>query len=170
MATDRCVMQPNFTRVNDCARELHSRYKLVQPPFDPEAVAEAEGFDVVYSKFESDVSAHLSGYSDANTNTIVVNIEQSPARKMFTIAHELAHLLLHKDYVKDDGRYQLLPRRNFYSAEKPIEEKEADAFAAEFLVPLSVLKKYKGLASDHELARLFAVSSEVIANRSKWLR
>ncbi len=163
-------MRADFKRVNDTARKLHAKYKLTNPPFDPEAIAEAEGFDVVYSEFAKDVGPHISGYSDANTNTIVVNVAQSPARKIFTIAHELGHLLLHRDYVKDDGRYQLLPRKNFYSEDKPVEEKEADAFAAEFLVPVSVLLKYKPLATDNELARLFAVSGEVIANRSKWLK
>jgi Zn-dependent peptidase ImmA (M78 family) len=162
-------MRPDYKKVNEAARALHAKYRLDSPPFDPESIAEAEGFRVIYDDFAPEVSPHLSGYSDANTNRIVVNRAISPSRKIYTIAHELAHLLLHTDYVKDDGRYQILPRKNFYSEEKPIEEKEADAFAAEFLVPLRVLRQYKDAASDFELARMFAVSGEVIANRSKWL-
>lgn len=162
-------MPADYQRVNRTARQLLAKYELTTPPFDPEAIAEAEGFDVIYRNFDADISAHISGYSDANTDSIYVNKAIPPSRKIFTIAHELAHLILHRDYVRNDGLYQVLPRRNFYGEEKPVEEKEADAFAAELLVPLECLRRYKLLASDDELARLFAVSGEVIENRSKWL-
>lgn len=162
-------MSADFKRVNRTARELLAKYKLTTPPFDPEEIAEAEGFDVIYREFEPEISAHISGYSDANSNSIYVNKAIPARRKIFTIAHELAHLLLHRAYVTDEGRYLVLPRRNFYGSDKPIEEKEADAFAAELLVPLEVLRKYKSLASDDELARLFAVSGDVVTHRSKWL-
>lgn len=162
-------MRPNYDRVNREARALHAKYRLKRPPFDPEFIAEAEGYDVVYADFDASTSPHISGYSDANTNSIVVNRAISPARKIYTIAHELAHLILHRDYVHDDGRYKVLPRRNFYGTDKPVEEKEADAFAAEFLVPLKVLRDYENVASDSELAKMFAVSGEVITNRRQWL-
>jgi Zn-dependent peptidase ImmA (M78 family) len=162
-------MRPDFARANRAAEQLRDKYKLTVPPFDPEAIAEAEGFDVIYRDFNGEVGKAISGYSDANTNSIYVNKAIAPARKVFTIAHELAHLILHRDYVNDDGRYQVFPRRNVYGEVKPPEEKEADAFAAELLVPLPLLERYKPLASDDELALIFAVSNEVIVNRSKRL-
>jgi Zn-dependent peptidase ImmA (M78 family) len=71
---------------------------------------------------------------------------------------------MHSEYAKS-GEYKVLPRRNSYVGVKPPEEREADAFAANLLVPESMLKAYKGVASVSELATLFAVSEQVIVNR-----
>ena len=63
---------------------------------------------------------------------IVVNSEKgiSIERQIFTIAHELGHLVLHKT------SYQ-----NCVEVENKEEEDEANAFAGAFLVPEAALKK-----------------------------
>jgi Zn-dependent peptidase ImmA (M78 family) len=56
--------------------------------------------------------------------TVVLTADKSSAlRTRFTTAHELAHLLLHADVIPGDIRH----------------EREADAFAAEFLMPAAVI-------------------------------
>ena len=47
-------------------------------------------------------------------------------------------------------------------------EKEANAFAADLLVPLNMLHLYRKYATEEDLAKLFAVSSEVIRYRLKF--
>lgn len=86
----------------------------------------------------------------------------------FTIAHELAHYILHRSWAESQS-YRVMPRRNIYTGPKPPQEQEADAFASHLLVPRDILRKYKGIASISELSRMFAVSEDVIMHASKWL-
>jgi Zn-dependent peptidase ImmA (M78 family)/DNA-binding Xre family transcriptional regulator len=63
---------------------------------------------------------------------IVVNSEEgiSVERQLFTIAHELGHLILHKSSYKNPDE-----------VENEVEEHEADLFAGTFLVPAEALEK-----------------------------
>ena len=161
-------MPANFDRAKREAERLIERYGYTKPPIDPEAIAEAESVRVLYATFNGEIGDKLSGYSDAASASIVINKDIAPNRKIFTIAHELGHHLLHRDYLADDGSYQVFPRFNEYGAVKPPEEQEADAFAASLLVPIKMLKRYKDVASVSELASMFCVSEAVILNRLKW--
>src|SRR5699024_7167042 len=53
--------------------------------------------------------------------------QKTPERSRFDIAHELGHLVLHHNSTGGDN---------------PQQEKEADAFASEFLIPQAALKAY----------------------------
>ena len=66
----------------------------------------------------------------------------------------------------DDLR--LLPNARLHAVASTSQER-ADAFAAELLVPLDMLRKYVDFASPSELAAMFMVSRDVILNRMKWL-
>ncbi|ASY64645.1 hypothetical protein SJ05684_c32230 [Sinorhizobium sojae CCBAU 05684] len=104
---------------------------------------------------------------DFQTKTIYINREIPPNRKTFTIAHELGHAILHEDYVKSMN-YEAMPRSN-YHASKPVEEVEADVFAACLLVPKSMLGLYKNFADPNELAEMFAVSPDVVVHQLKYV-
>jgi Zn-dependent peptidase ImmA (M78 family) len=164
-------MAASFKRAQAEAERLLAKYRIEKPPIDPEAIAEAEGVGVVYSHFHGRVGEELAGFSQRYPHPrIIVNAEMSAARKTFTIAHELGHHILHSHYVEDEGNYRVLPRRNEYGDEgKPDEEKEADAFAANLLVPLRMLKRYKDFASPSELANMFLVSKDMMLHRLKWM-
>lgn len=162
-------MGADWTKAKNAAAKVVRDYGLVQPPVDPEAIAEAMGIDVVYANFSPAAKDKISGFIQFDPTRIVVNKDIHPNRMTFTIAHELAHYLLHQEYAKSQS-YQVMPRRNAYSAAKPAEEQEADCFAAELLVPMDMLKSYKDFASSRELARIFAVSEDVILNRMKRLQ
>lgn len=169
--SDGADMPANFKRAQGEAEKLLAKYRIKSPPIDPEALAEAEGVEVVYSRFNGEVGKLLSGFSQLFQDgraRIIVNADLPAPRKVFTIAHELAHLLLHHHYVEDGERYQVLPRRNDYGDEsKPDEEREADAFAANLLVPLHMLREYKDFASPSELAGMFLVSKDMMLHRLK---
>lgn len=158
----------DYQKVASKVREAHR--KLGQtPPFDPEKVAESMGIRVLYANLAAPYDKKVSGYYRKRDNTIIINREISPARMVFTIAHELGHAMLHEEYIKSEN-YKPVFRTNKHLSRKPMEEMEADAFAANFLVPLSVLSRYKDLAEVGELADMFAVSEEVIENRLDLLR
>lgn len=158
------MAKPDFARASDEARRLLKKYGYNNPPVDPERIAEAEGLRVVYAEFEHPDNENVSGFFRLADKTIVVNNEISDSRITFTIAHELAHYCLHQEYIKSND-YIPMPRNNSYDGEKPTEEIEADTFAANLLVPLHMLRQYRAFASNAELAKLFFVSDEVIANR-----
>lgn len=68
---------------------------------------------------------------------ILVNLSESPARRRFTIAHELAHYVLHRDGQK------LYAHRDMKagSENKAKIESEANYFAANILMPESEVKR-----------------------------
>jgi len=162
-------MPANFDRARKSARDLLDKYQITKAPIDPEVISEREGIDVVYATFREDISDQVAGFSEPHNGRIVVNRALNLNRKTFTIAHELGHHKLHSEYLDDEGRYQIFPRMNDYIGVKPPEEQEADAFAAELLVPLNLLRKYVDFATPAELAAMFMVSRDVILNRIKWL-
>jgi len=161
-------MPANYERAKKAARETLAKYGLTTPPFDPEAIAEAMNVNVVYTRFGGAHGGAISGFLQFDPPQIVINLDQQPNRKTFTIAHELGHYVLHQDYARSQN-YQVMPRNNYYGEQKPDEEKEADVFAAHLLVPMRALQRYQDVASTSELARLFAVSEDVIMNRLKWV-
>jgi len=160
-------MPANYERAKKAARDTLAKYGLTTPPFDPEAIAEAMNVNVVYTRFGGTNGNAISGFLQFDPPQIVVNLDQPPNRKTFTIAHELGHYVLHQDYARSQN-YRVMPRNNYYDGQKPDEEKEADVFAAHLLVPMRALQRYQDIASTSELARLFAVSEDVIMNRLKW--
>lgn len=164
-------MAADYNRAKAEAAKLLKKYKITKAPIDPESIAQAEGVDVVYANFHGNIADQVAGFSEPMNGRIVVNRDLNTNRKTYTIAHELGHHVLHKQYLDDEGAYQVFPRMNSYDGRpKPPEEQEADAFAAALLVPMDMLRQYVHLASTSELARMFLVSEEVILNRMKWLR
>lgn len=156
----------NYRRAQQAAEKLLDKYGIRNAPIDPEVIAEGEGVDVVYAGFAGRANEKVSGFINPNEGRIYVNKDIPANRKTFTIAHELGHHVLHRDYTRS-GEYRILPRLDEYDEGKPDEEKEADAFAANLLVPMKLLQRYKDHASVPELARMFLVSQAVILNRLK---
>lgn len=163
------IVKADWNKAKAKAAAVLNQYRITTPPVDPEAIAEAMGVKVVYANFAPGTKDRVSGFIQFDPLRIVVNNEISPNRMTFTIAHELAHYLLHREWARSNA-YEVLPRQNEYGRKKPAEEQEADCFAAELLVPASMLERYRDYATPKELARLFAVSEDVILNRFKSLR
>ena len=157
---------PNYDLARNEARRVLSEFGIVEPPVDPEEIAESLGVDVIFASFNPEVSRKISGFidfeeGDEPSARIVVNKNMSPKRMNFTIAHELGHFLMHQEYAKSN-EYRILPRSNHHSSDKPNEEKEADAFAAELIAPKGMLMRYKRIASLPELSSIFVASEEML--------
>ncbi|MDH6250986.1 Zn-dependent peptidase ImmA (M78 family)/DNA-binding XRE family transcriptional regulator [Chryseobacterium sp. H1D6B] len=92
-------------------------------------ILEKQGVVVHFFDFNKDLK--ISGVSFITPDgipLIIINNSIPNSRKRFTLAHELAHLLMHyKGGIIDENRDL---------------EKEADRFASEFLVPTKEIKKY----------------------------
>lgn len=134
------------------------------PPVNIEGIASVLGLKVWESKslplgiagklFRDEHNGGESRYS------IVVRADDPLVRKRFTVAHEIAHYLLHRHLFHgeliDDALYRS-------TLSTPIEA-QANAFAADLLMPRHLLRQFEGRSST-ELAVLFQVSEEAMSIR-----
>ncbi len=161
-------MSPNFSKAIDKSKEVLSSFGVDSPPVPLIDIVTSYGIDIVYADFSPIPKGNeIAGFIDLDRNKIFVNKSDSPSRQRFTIAHEFGHYLLHESYVRDEKRYAVLLRRPLKDLNYSEEEKEANCFAANLLVPNEILSKYKDLPNGI-IASLFAVSEDVVKyNRKK---
>lgn len=94
---------------------------------------------------------------------IYVNAKHSKVRRRFTIAHEVAHFVLHRDLIGDGITEDALYR----SGLSDTVEREANGLAAEILMPEHLVRAWvaKGLTNATELANMFEVSRQAMEFR-----
>jgi Zn-dependent peptidase ImmA (M78 family) len=95
--------------------------------------------------------------------SIVVNKTESRARKRFTIAHEIAHFILHRDDITDGLVEDALFRGGLSSKQ----ETQANQLAAEILMPFPLIEQLmaQGNRTIEELAEALEVSKAAISIR-----
>lgn len=90
-------------------------------------ILENDKYYIFYNVFGRN-SFSGAAYKKDGIKFIIINSSQSKGRQNFTLAHELGHIILHdKDIFDITAEYEKL-------------EKEADFFAANFLIPEHLLK------------------------------
>ena len=157
----------------EATRLLAETGQEVDLPVDVAAIARHLDAQVVEEKFDRAVSGML--YRDGDHVVIGVNSAHVDRRRRFTIAHEIGHLVLHK------GRPLVLDhvRVNFRDANSStasdLEEIQANAFAAEILMPKDqVIANARRLLADDsmteaaviaDLAQGFDVSEQAMEYR-----
>ncbi|WP_170288224.1 ImmA/IrrE family metallo-endopeptidase [Marilutibacter maris] len=133
------------------SRLAHS--DLLRTPVDVYSVAEFLGLEVQ----EEVMDDELSGYIEPRKSgwVIGVNSYHHPNRQRFTVAHEIAHFLLHKP--KERHLDVTFARR---SGGRNKMEAEADSFAANLLMPESEVRDLisGGETSLDRIAGRFGVS------------
>ncbi len=83
--------------------------------------------------------AEAVGYLDKVTKTVYIKLDISQERKNFTLAHELGHILMHKDM---QVMHRQVARKKGHP--RPKLEQEADYFASCWLMPkLLVIKHFQ---------------------------
>lgn len=140
-------------------------------PVPVEALARSLEATLTFEAYDGDVSGML--YRTEDQAVIGVNSSHAPTRQRFTIAHELGHLVMHKGQEMFIDRFA---RVNWRNGESNREEMEANAFAAELLMPRKFVEQHVEkvvAARKHvspqdlvdELARSFRVSPEAMSYR-----
>jgi Zn-dependent peptidase ImmA (M78 family) len=118
------------------ARDLLIRLDVTQPPVPVERIAHELGAEVQRRPNGPDISGLLyRDDSQANVVVIGVNEDESPVRQRFTIAHEIGHLQLHKGRQLWVDRSVRVNLREAGEHSRGGEEREANWFAAELLMP-----------------------------------
>ena len=85
----------------------------------------------VYTAKGMDYPSIILFDKDKNEYKIFVNADENSNRQRFSVSHEIAHFILHKDKIQT---YGCVGRKNCMSLTSS-EEKEADTFGAEILMP-----------------------------------
>jgi Zn-dependent peptidase ImmA (M78 family) len=153
------------------AIELLEQLQVTEPPVPVEDLARRLGTRLTYESFDGDVSGML--YRDNDHSVIGVNSTHPPTRQRFTVAHEIGHFVMHKGKPIFVDRFA---RVNWRNGQSDREEVDANAFAAELLMPRRLviqeidrtLDRLGNITPDllvKELAKRFHVSSEAMTYR-----
>lgn len=105
--------------------------KIEKGNIDIVQLAKSCNIKVIGKELEHDESAYICYNSNTNNFSIYVNPNHCKERQRFSIAHELAHFILHNDKVREFGQ---VDRQGNYSLSKD-EEDAADCLAANILMP-----------------------------------
>jgi Zn-dependent peptidase ImmA (M78 family) len=154
--------RPDYRKVKRVVADILEEYGFEHPPVNPVSIARDKGIDINFARFGGNFG-DVSGFYDPSENAIYVNEQDPPLRQTFTIAHELAHALLHAEWASGDN-YKVFRRDTPENPDDP-REKEANAFAAHLLVPRHMLDQYYADLPASDLSKLFAVSVLTIKNR-----
>ena len=127
-----------MTEAEKLARQLLENEGVLVPPVPVADLARRQGAQLSFEPFKGGISGML--YRDPKRKVIGVNSFHAPTRQRFTIAHELGHLLLHETraMIVDTHVYR---RDEVSSRGTKKEEREANAFAAELLMPADFVEK-----------------------------
>lgn len=129
-------------KIESAAEELLAKLDVREVPTPIEEIARA-----LQIRISRGPSADFSGLLIRKDGRalIGINSNEAPVRQRFTIAHEIAHFILHP---QQDAFVDYRKERNEGEA-KPPKERHADMFAAALLMPRkSLLKDFRRLAKD----------------------
>lgn len=157
------LMKPDYRRAEREAIGLLNGSGIFEPPVNPVDIARNINVGVRFVKFSGE-SEGVSGLYDPSQDAILVNQDDAGVRQTFTIAHELGHKVLHEEWAKSEA-YKVL-WRDLRRQTKDRWEQEANAFAANLLMPRQMVDTYRKVPLS-VLAKIFAVSEEVAGYRLK---
>jgi Zn-dependent peptidase ImmA (M78 family) len=121
--------------------EIIATERNSKPPIDVETIAKSMGLEINYEQMICD---GLIEENSPNKYLIRVNERSGKLRQRFTIAHEMAHLM-----VKTGNRFAIVrllernfPRKKGLSFDWSNDEKLCDLIAASILIPPGIAKQF----------------------------
>lgn len=131
--------------IRSTVEQLLTDHNIYSAPVNVEQIASACGAVIRYEPAEDNLCGFL--LRDHTQKKIIIGINKSHPenRQRFTIGHELGHLLLHEgNKFHVDYKFRLKLDNDKAPKETSEEEKEANLFAAELLMPASFIKQDLG--------------------------
>ncbi len=157
------------------AEKILQDHGVRTPPVPIDKIAKSLGAELRFSPLDDELSGMI--YIKDGVPIIGVNSLHHPNRQRFTIAHEIAHLVLHKDLITAsvhvDKDFPVLMRGTTASLGTDETEIDANNFAAELLIPKYLLDQARtGKTFDIDddrpmeaLAKKFRVSKKMLEYR-----
>lgn len=110
------------------------------PPVPIDTIAKRLGARIQRAPLPDDLSGLVYREGPADEPIIGVNSLHPKVRQRFTVAHEIAHLWLHKETTAHVDRGFILYFRNKSSSKGDTKEIHANKLAAELLIPERFIK------------------------------
>lgn len=164
--------RPRYGRIEQLTDALLVQTGVASPPVPVDRIIAAQGITIEPSASLGDVSGLV--LRRGNEIIIGVNKKQVPVRQRFTLAHELAHALLHHgEEVRFDKSFRVNLRSETSGLGVNVEEIEANHFAACLLMPRrfieadpqAALVDVEDLQAVKELANRYRVSPHAMSIR-----
>lgn len=123
-------------RLSDKEKDIILNYQKT-PPVLLGGLARDLGIIVKRATLPTGISGEIKISSEAKSGYMIrVNRHESKARQRFTLAHEIAHFLLHKEQIGDGIEDSVLYR----SSLSDTIEREANRFAADIIMPWHLIQ------------------------------
>ncbi|MDV4183793.1 ImmA/IrrE family metallo-endopeptidase [Rhizobium brockwellii] len=130
-------MSAKIAEAIEAARKVLSDHGIKSAPVPVDRIIKAKGIALEYAPLEPELSG--MAYIKDGIAIIGLNSLHHPNRQRFSAAHELGHHELHADILSSavhvDRGFQVLLRDDVSSLGISDKEREANAFAAELLMP-----------------------------------
>lgn len=157
--------------VTDKLRILNDYLDNSDAPIQTAPLAKEMGIRVFNAAWPDDISGKIQKDEKLGGSSgfaIFVNKDHHANRRRFTIAHEIAHYVLHEEQIGDGIFDDALYRSGLSNSI----EAQANSLAADILMPWRILNRYissnindDGEPNIEELARIFQVSQQSMGFR-----
>lgn len=135
----------NKLTFNEAVEKIISKNQVAAAPIPVVAIARNLGFSVYKMKFKdrniagimADAAIPVSPFREKRV--MVINREDYPTRQNFTVAHEIAHFVLH---CSSSNNFYERYMHDVDKDQKSDVEKMADSFAANLLMPERMVREY----------------------------
>lgn len=132
-------------KIRELIDEILKEGGVDSPPVPVDVLIRRQGIEIARKNLDDETSGFV--YVDSKTNSTVIglNVSHSKTRQRFTLAHELGHFVMHKTtggHLHVDEKDFFVRFRDKHSGDgSDQQEKEANAFAAELLMPKHFLER-----------------------------
>jgi Zn-dependent peptidase ImmA (M78 family) len=170
-------------QIRQLVETLLAQHRITNGAVPVDAIARNLGIEIRLDKVDDGLSGFIVRDKESRKAIIGANKSHHPHRRRFTIAHELGHFLLHEGHMvhldENRGAYRINLRSSESAGGEDNDEKEANLFAAELLMPVAFLQedlvgKDLDLLEDSDflekLARKYKVSVQALTFRLAYLR
>jgi len=164
--------------IRETVESLLAKHRVTDGEVPIEKIVSSYGIELKLDKVDDELSGFLVRDQQIKRSVIGANKSHHPHRQRFTIAHELGHYLLHKGQTVHLDETRQAFTINLRDAEsskgEDNDEREANLFAAELLMPAKFLKRdLESLALDllqdgsvlEKLAKKYKVSTQALTFR-----
>ena len=150
------------------ALRVLDKYGITEPVVDVVEIANGEGIKIKEVEMPEEYK-NVAGFYDKKEKTIFIAVNDTPQRKLFSVAHELGHIFL--NHQNATVLYRITREDTNYSKE----EREANSFAAHLLMPEYMINeymdKYDLRRSDYKImAKMFGVPEKSMRHTLEFLR